>query len=417
STAPAPPFGDLIQTLKLSDLKTDNKTASAPQITDFKPIGSYSWLDKKPGQAEILIPGQPPRWTPQPHPTPLREDTGTYYRDKNAARYPHHPTEPAILTALTSDPALPANIDLFACGSTLGNLLRFARDVDTDRSFRMLAYKLGGTVFLVRRENSPTETIPGVRGYGHAFPEANTSWDVGVKGSVSHQRVVGYCVGGLGVVVRFEADGYISIPGEKGFKAGSGQTKAQGVEAKGAEAKDAQVTGSLDELTAALSSLGSITYKPYTTTKQPETLKLTPAGTPIPHSTLFDLKTRSIRTRPTQSTILAGELPRLWLSRVPKLILAYHTRGLFPKEDIEILDVREEVDKWEEQNKKELERFSAVLAWVKENVGRALEKNGWDVVEICRRAEGNGLELRRAGGKVYALASKEVREQWARSIK
>lgn len=56
SSSPAPPFGDLIQTLKLSDLK-DNTSSSAPQITDFKPIGSYSWLDKKSGQAEILIPG------------------------------------------------------------------------------------------------------------------------------------------------------------------------------------------------------------------------------------------------------------------------------------------------------------------------------------------------------------------------
>jgi DNA-directed RNA polymerase subunit H (RpoH/RPB5) len=39
------------------------------------------------------------------------------------------------------------------------------------RIFRMIVELVGQTVFLVRRENSPTERIPNVRGYGHTFPE------------------------------------------------------------------------------------------------------------------------------------------------------------------------------------------------------------------------------------------------------
>lgn len=50
---------------------------------------------------------------------------------------------------------------------------------------------------------------PGRRGYGHTFPEANTTWEADVKGSASHQRLIRYNVAGLDMVVRFEADGYI----------------------------------------------------------------------------------------------------------------------------------------------------------------------------------------------------------------
>ncbi|KAJ4289259.1 hypothetical protein N0V88_007009 [Collariella sp. IMI 366227] len=144
-------------------------------------------------------------WTPQSHPSPLKEDSGSYFRDKNAARYPKHPMEPAVMASLAADPATPAQIDIFACGSTLGNLLRFVRG--QDKSCRMLVYKLHNTVFLVRRENSPTELIPGIRGFGHTFPEANTTWEPDVKGSASHQRLIRYSLGGLDLLVRFEADG------------------------------------------------------------------------------------------------------------------------------------------------------------------------------------------------------------------
>ena len=103
----------------------------------------------------------------------MPEDSGTYFRDRNAARYPSHPLEPAVLASLSADPKLPDETDVVACASTLGNLLRFVRG--EDRSFRMLAQMVGSTLFLTRREKSPTETIPNVRGHGHTFPEAYTT--------------------------------------------------------------------------------------------------------------------------------------------------------------------------------------------------------------------------------------------------
>jgi len=74
----------------------------------------------------------------------------------------------------------------------------------------MLVEKVGKAVFFIRREDSPTELIPDVRGYGHAFPEAFTTWESEVITSASHQRVIKYAFGGMKLLVRFEADGYLS---------------------------------------------------------------------------------------------------------------------------------------------------------------------------------------------------------------
>lgn len=67
-----------------------------------------------------------------------------------------------------------SGVDIVACGSTMGNLLRFVRNVDA--SFRMVLQVVGSTVFLGRKKRSPTELMQGVYGYGHTFPEAYTSW-------------------------------------------------------------------------------------------------------------------------------------------------------------------------------------------------------------------------------------------------
>src|SRR5437764_7357210 len=89
----------------------------------------------------------------------------------------------------------------------MGNLLRFVRKID--KPFRFHVEVVGNTVFFIRREISPTELIPNVRGYGHTFPEAYTTWETDARGSESHQRIVMYTFGGLKCLVRFESDGYL----------------------------------------------------------------------------------------------------------------------------------------------------------------------------------------------------------------
>jgi hypothetical protein len=57
---------------------------------------------------------------------------------------------PVVHAILGTNPRFsPANVDLFACGSTLGNLLRFARGMD--KAFRFNVEVIGNTVFFIRK--------------------------------------------------------------------------------------------------------------------------------------------------------------------------------------------------------------------------------------------------------------------------
>ncbi|KAK4097076.1 hypothetical protein N658DRAFT_562034 [Parathielavia hyrcaniae] len=366
--SPPPPLGGLIRTLRVEVVEDKARTLqNQAKIRDPRTVNSFNWVDKRGSGPTILIPGKPPQWTPQAYPSRLSEDSGQYFRDKNAARYPAHPSEPAVVAALAADPAIPSKVDIFACGSTLGNLLRVVRG--QDRAFRMLVYKLHKAVFLVRRENSPTELIQGVRGYGHAFPEANTTWEADVKGSASHQRLVRYDFGGLDLVVRFEADGYIKPSAQ------STEERSPTYEVRASPSSVSSQT-ILNDLTTSLSSSTITPSLLCNTTPTSSTTTLTTTHTPnplTPLTTLFDLKTRSFRTRHLRPDPLSDELPRLWASQIPHFILAFHDAGHFAPHDTEVRDVREDVRRWEREHALELGRLAAVLSWVKTEVYGIIE--------------------------------------------
>jgi hypothetical protein len=131
--------------------------------------------------------GSPPFWAPPAsQDEPLEQDKGDFSRDPNAARFPTYPTEPAVRALLTQQSYVDLGaIDIMACSSTLGNLLRFSRSIPS--VFRFDVEMIGDTIFFIRKENSPTELIQRVNGYGHTFPTAYTNWDDGLEKSTSHQ--------------------------------------------------------------------------------------------------------------------------------------------------------------------------------------------------------------------------------------
>lgn len=278
--------------------------------------------------------------------------------------------EPAIVAGLKAAPEIcrEGTVDIVACGSTLGNLLRFVRG--QDKTFRMLVEMVEGTVFFIRRENSPTELIPEVRGFGHTFPENYTTWDRDLKGSASHERLLRYNFGGLRFLVRFGADGYIEEPGRATRKSSTTTPAAS----KASPTTVSELLSSLDDAhissnTSSASSTG---------------LKIQSAGSVVDQSCIFDLKTRSIKKRFNDT--LGEELPRLWVAQIPKFILAYHDWGLF--KDIQIQDVREKVKEWEEDQKHDLAKFASlvhrIVAHVRTNPKGKLElsHDGKGVLEI-----------------------------------
>ena len=393
-------------------------------------------------------PGKPPLWTPQAVPSRLPEDSGSYFRDKNAARYPEHPMEPAVVASLAADPNLPARVDLVACASTLGNLLRFV--CGEPRTFRMLVYKVRDTVFLVHRENSPTELIPHVRGFGHTFPEANTTWEPDVRGSASHQRVIRYEFGGLDLLVRFEADGYIK-PSSAATSTSTGEnhgTSSDGLSETTTPTSTsmststtppssdnnsaAATTTTLDTLTTTLSntvlspSTSTTTATDTTTTTAAATtpaLRTIPAGALVPHGALFELKTRSVRTRHARDHV-GAELPRLWVRQLPTLVLAFHDGGgLFAARDVEAVACGAAVREWERSVRARgaLRRLAALLCRVCREVG-CVERGDGDGegrkgkgkrIEICHLTAGS-LEVRTVCDDVPDVLSPEVRARWER---
>ena len=289
----------------------------------------------------LLCAGEPPRWTPLPGSNTLRKDSSSYFRDKNAARFRSHPVEPGVMVALATDPDLPQRVDVVACGSTLGNLLRYVRG--QDKKFRILVQIVQNTMFFIRRENSPTDLIEDVRGYGHTFPEAYTTWSHDVRGSASHQRLMQYDFGGLHLLVRFEGDGFVAPP-----------DWVPGLEPSISPAPTHAVHN-IDSLTE---SLGRSKVSPEISSTTAK-LVVKHAGRLVGQSHVFDLKTRSIKRK--GEDFLADELPRLWLAQIPKFVLAFHDRGRFELAEIPVRDIEADVLKWERDHETELALLAALI--------------------------------------------------------
>lgn len=275
-------------------------------------------------------PGSPPAWTPLAEDVKLPPDSEPVYRDVNAARYAAYPMEPAVrsVLAMQAQSELPS-VDVFGCGSTFGNLLRCARS--QPKPFRFDLDVIGDTVFMVRREESPTEMITDLQGYGHTFPEAYTSWDANVRNSTSHQRIVSYAFGGMQFFVRSETDAYL-----KDSRTGPTSLKE--------DQKEASIDNVLDTL--GINARQPVDGAAVTIQKQ---------GTSIPQDDIFDIKTRASYKEYNMEEIL----PRLWLNQTPNFLLAYHEFGLFTKPKVK--SVRDSVLKWQEDNSNDLARFHALV--------------------------------------------------------
>lgn len=395
----------MIEQLNASDLVDDKTPSSAgksnAKITDKVLVASFNWRDGK--TPTIVVPGRPPRWTPLPEPREIPDDNGNMgsrgspstreaFRDENSGRFPRHPMEPAIVAALEMDPLLPSGHsrpDIVACGSTLGSLLRFVSG--SDRPFRMLVEAVGDTVFLVRRENSPTELIPNIQGFGHSFPEHYTTWDQDVKGSLSHQRLMRYRFGGLQLLVRFEGDGYMA------------QTSSSGGSQSAKEKLSKKTSpSSVDDLLGSLERTGVSLARTSTDAE----LQVQRAGELIDQSLVFDLKTRSIKK--VDQDILGEEMPRLWVRQMSNFIVAYHERGVFKK--IDVIPVEDKIKRWEAENSDKLTKLATLVHRIRSLAIKRQKGGGDGKFEVCY--SGGALEFRKQLPDASDALSKKVKDAW-----
>lgn len=295
--------------------------------------------------------------------------------------------EPVVRSIFEARPDFNAQeVDVFGCGSTLGNLLRFSGNVDPEKPFRFLVEMVGETVFFIRRENSPKEVIADIRGYGHSFPDANTTWDADVQSSVTHQRIIRYQLGNLNTIVRFEADGYLPehVPVKKTYAS----TENHEVEE--------------DSLVSALAGSTISADTP----KNSDSLKVTRGQGSVSQSAVFDLKTRSIKKKHHDTTV-SEQIPRLWIRQISFFILAYHDNGLFRSEEVTVRDIRPDIARWESGKEEEVRKLigliKKIVNVVKATPGRKLE---------VRYRNGVGLELREQVEGVASVLPNDLAAQW-----
>lgn len=277
-----------------------------------------------------------------------------------------------------------------ACASTLRSLFMFVRG--EHKTFRIMVEQVGNTVFFIRREGSPRETIPDVRGFGHTMPEAYTTWHRDVRGSVSYQRVVQYEFAGMKCLVRYEPDGYLPDKLPVGAATASASSSVGG----------ARSDNDFDELNAAMGGASVATsLAPDNVTGD---LNVIRAGTEIPQLATFELKTRSVHRR--DEDFVHEFAARLWLTQTPYFVLAFHSRGRF--EDVRVRNVRSEIAQWEAETSEDIARFAGLLEWTMERV--KAEPDG--LMELWRHEKGH-LEVRSPGAEFYGALPSQVEDCWA----
>lgn len=295
--------------------------------------------------------------------------------------------EPTVVTIMkTERDKIP--VDIVACGSTISNLLRFIGVSKPDKQARILVEMVGDTVHLIRREESPTELIQGVHGYGHAFAKAFTTLDKDTKQSYSHQNIISYQFGGLRMMVRFEVDGFIGT--NKDNRSTAPRTSPD-----------------IDSL-CDMSTLGI--GDPDMGSKDDEAvLQVVQGGTLVPQEAAFDLKTRwgayAQQIQPTR--VLQQQIHRLWVSQIKQFIVAYHKSGEFRPKNIKIMKIAGDVEQWENDMQHELKLLAGLLYLI---VDRAQKADDGKLELVLN--PGETMEIRKQASPKEMLST-SVRQDWA----
>ncbi|KAL8795143.1 MAG: hypothetical protein Q9195_002298 [Heterodermia aff. obscurata] len=345
----------------------DLSIPASASITDFKHLSSYNWIEAT--TPTIAVPGSPALWSPLSTPRMLNKDSSLIYIAQNAARHPDSPLEPLFRALYTTNPSFDIrSTDIVTDRNNIRKLLSFINPSSAKNGLEAFTINIElakNTAIFSRAETATQEFIhPGeFRGYGHEFEKAYTTSQL--KGSTGHHRIISYRFGDLNFIVRHETDGYVASPTSRAIPSSS---------------------SSKDPGSDVLSSmLGSLSLSPPT----PPTSKLTvtQAGTPVPLSSTLEIKTR-VAKKPLEDKEV---MPQLWVSQTPKLVRAYHTKGIFPTPVVE--DMTAGIKSWEEANQTHLRRLAALIHWIL----RAVRGGGGRRAYVRYEAKGGKLVVGREG--------------------
>jgi hypothetical protein len=158
-----------------------------------------------------------------------------------------------------------------------------------------------------------------------------------------------------------------------------------------------------DELVAALSALPG----PFNSGFSDGPISIRNAGTAVPQSSIFELKTRSGRYK--KEIDMTDLLPLLFFKQVPNFVVAYHDgRGRFHPDDIHVRSLGRDLQEWERDNKDALERLAVLLHRIIE-IAKEDERG---LLEVYRQSV-DRLEIRQQHGEGAHALPLSLREEWA----
>ncbi|KAG1805868.1 hypothetical protein EV424DRAFT_1578108 [Suillus variegatus] len=272
---------------KVAKFKRSTGTLSPVEVTNVKPIASYSWIEA--ATPTIAVPGSPRVWFTGPQRVPA--DSGTRFVDQNA--FYMRKMSPLIPLFAAIDDMNPSfnlkQFDFVTDRNNLRKLLRWASGSSDEKDFRI--------------------DIDALWGIGHEYEKAATRVTRGCERATGHHRMISIDIGELKVLLRFTIEACTSSTND---------------------------TNDEDDFLAAFSGLGiggaSIsssrdTKKPQATvpTVRGVTIRQTTPRKVVPQSSLIELKTRAAR----REIDWAEVYPQLYLSQTAFLYIAKHERGSF----------------------------------------------------------------------------------------
>ncbi|KAI0192978.1 hypothetical protein EV127DRAFT_452443 [Xylaria flabelliformis] len=313
---------------------------SAAEITDFKHLSSYNWIDA--ASPTIVVPGSPALWAPPCRHTRLRPAPGRMFINQNAARWPDSPLEPLFLALYAEQPSFDIrSIDVVTDRNNLRKLLSFVKSSrlgDDLKPFNIEIEVHKNTALFCRVEECnekriqpgefvgtshglqlwrmfPTKQIDGSNGY--ELWKAYTRNQI--EGSTGHHRIVSYNFGGMSFIVRHEADGC-----------------SFDIEANQA-----------DEHPGTLAS-NSASTDLYSTSSR---LTIRREGRTVPVDRTLAIKTRAL----CEEFSSDDAIPQLWISQTPNLVRAHLLR------QPDIKNMTKEIQTWQKKNRGDLKRLAALI--------------------------------------------------------
>lgn len=321
--------------VEISRLGLESSAPTEATITDVEHLASYNWIEAS--TPTIVVPGSPAYWSAPQGSKSVKKDSGLVYIAQNAARHPDSPLEPLFRSLYIEQPSFDINsIDIVTDRNNIRKLLTFVNPSLNKHGLDPFTIQVdiaAQTAIFCRDETATSEVIGPMdfRGYGHEFEKAYTTDQI--KGSTGHHRIVQYKLGDLRFLVRHETDGCVDDLKPKAKKETVG-----------------------DDITNMLKSLS---LSPETTTAEDisvhSKLTIRKEGRVVPRESTLEIKTR-VRHK---SIELSEVAPQLWASQTPKLVRAYHQRGIFSMPKVEDVDAALKI--WEKAHQKDITKLVALI--------------------------------------------------------